>query len=348
MNILITGNTGYVGSRLVPFLRSSDTSINIIGYDIGYFAKQLTGTKVPPEAALTEQIFGDIRCLNSELFHGIDAVVHLAAISNDPMGQEFSSVTKLINEDAAVATAKMAAESGVKNFVFASSCSVYGTAGKEPRKEDDRTDPLTAYAKSKIGVETALENADLGDMVFTSLRFSTACGMSDRMRLDLVLNDFVASAFLFNRIDILSDGTPWRPLIDVEDMSRAIYWAIMRKTENGGRKLIVNCGSDSNNIQIKDLAQLVLEKFPNSELSINEEAQPDKRSYKVDFSKFKNLAPKFQPKISLEESIHKILKGLEAMEFTDRNFRNSDLIRLNVLRSHMNNGKLSQDLRWCK
>ena len=156
-------------------------------------------------------------------------MVHLSAVSNDPMGNKFEAVTGDINQKASVRIAQLAADRGVKNFVFASSCSMYGYAEGGARKESDPTNPLTAYARSKIGSEKAFAELDLGGMTVTSLRFATACGMSDRLRLDLVLNDFVACAIASGEITVLSDGTPWRPLIDVEDMARAISWAIVRK-----------------------------------------------------------------------------------------------------------------------
>src|SRR5262249_42031669 len=148
-----------------------------------------------------------------------------------------------INEKASMALAKLAQEKGVKRFVFASSCSIYGAAEGRPKREGDALNPLTAYARSKVAMENALRSGNAGSMVVTCLRFATACGMSDRLRLDLVLNDFVASAIANGEITVLSDGTPWRPLIDVSDMARAIEWALGRSEEQGGRVLVVNAGS---------------------------------------------------------------------------------------------------------
>ena len=233
MRILITGNMGYVGPVLTRFLRSALNDAELIGFDAGFFGHSLTGAGLLPEALLDRQVFGDIREFPAEFLDGVDAVVHLSAVSNDPMGNKFEAVTGEINRDASVRIAQMAAERGVKNFVFASSCSMYGYAEGGARKESDPTNPLTAYARSKIGCENELAELNLDGMTVTSLRFATACGMSDRLRLDLVLNDFVACAIASGEITVLSDGTPWRPLIDVEDMARAISWAIVRKRENG-------------------------------------------------------------------------------------------------------------------
>lgn len=346
MRVLITGNMGYVGPVLARSLHESEVGVEIVGFDAGFFGHSLTGAELLPETVLSRQYFGDVREFCEELLTGVDAVVHLAAVSNDPMGKEFEEVTGAINRDASVRIAKLAAVAGVKNFVFASSCSMYGAADGGPRKETDPTNPLTAYARSKIGTEDDLRNADLGDMVFTSLRFATACGMSDRLRLDLVLNDFVACAVTSGEITVLSDGTPWRPLIDVADMARAISWAIRRPASNGGAWLAVNAGRSENNYQVRDLAESVARHVPGTKVSINTAAPPDKRSYQVDFSLFKSLAPDSLPQVSLDQSITRLLAGFERMKFADKDFRNSPYMRLNTLRRHMAAGRLGSDLRW--
>ena len=210
MRILITGNMGYVGAVLTRYVRRTLKNVEIIGFDTAYFGHSLTGAGLLPEALLDRQVFGDVREFPSELLDGVDSVVHLAAVSNDPMGNKFEAVTGEINRDASARIALLAAERGVANFVFASSCSMYGYAERGARKESDPTNPLTAYARSKIGSENAFAKLDLAGMVVTSLRFATACGMSDRLRLDLVLNDFVACAMASGEITVLSDGTPWR------------------------------------------------------------------------------------------------------------------------------------------
>ncbi len=346
MRVLITGNMGYVGPVLVRYLRRADPTIELIGFDTGFFAHCLTGAESLPETELATQRLGDIRDISIDLLQGVDAIVHLAAVSNDPMGMEFEKVTGEINQHASVRLAKMAAQAGVRTFVFASSCSVYGQAEGGPRKETDPTNPLTAYARSKIGTETNLSSADLGDMTFTSLRFATACGMSDRLRLDLVLNDLVASAVSTGNISVLSDGSSWRPLIDVEDMARVILWAIRRQASGGGAFLAVNAGGDENNFQVKDLAEAVASNFPGTTVSVNRRAPPDKRSYKVDFSLLGSLAPDHLPCISLATSILRVREGLERMKFVDKNFRQSSYVRLNTLRQHIKAGRLGNDLRW--
>jgi nucleoside-diphosphate-sugar epimerase len=346
MRILITGNMGYVGPVLTKFLRDKLPDADLIGFDTAYFGHSLTGAGLLPEALLDRQVFGDIREFPAALLDGVDAVVHLSAISNDPMGSKFEAVTGEINRDATVRIAQLAAERGVKSFVFASSCSMYGYAESGARKESDPTNPLTAYARSKIGSEQALAQLERNGMLATSLRFATACGMSDRLRLDLVLNDFVACAIAASEITVLSDGTPWRPLIDVEDMARAILWAIRRSRENGGEFLAVNAGRDESNYQVRDLAEAVARQAPGTKISINTSAPPDKRSYRVDFALFRSLAPDAIPQVSLDQSIARLREGLTGMGFADKDFRDSPYMRLKTLERHMAARRLGADLRW--
>jgi len=344
MRILITGNMGYVGPVLVRHLRSRYRDAELIGFDSGFFASCLTAAKTPPESLLDRQYFGDVRQLPAALLEGVDAVVHLAGISNDSMGRRFEAVTGEINFRASAAVAEAAQRAGVRNFVFASSCSVYGAAGRSARRETDEVQPLTAYARSKIDTERLLEQMALRDMVVTCLRFATACGTSPRLRLDLVLNDFVACALTNGRIDVLSDGTPWRPLIDVQDMARALEWAITRERENGGLFLSVNVGAD--NYQIGALAETVAEAVPGATVSINAQGLPDRRSYKVDFSLFEALAPAYAPQVPLSESIATLRECLSSMDLGNGNFRDSENMRLKVLEGHLAAGRLTPDLRW--
>ena len=346
MKILITGNMGYIGPSVVRQLRASYPGATLVGFDIGYFAHCLTTTGALPERQLDEQIFGDVRNVPESALKGVDAVIYLAAISNDPMGNAHEAVTLDINHRAAIELAKSAKAAGAKSYVFASSCSVYGYAEDGARNENSPLDPLTAYARSKVYAEREL--APLADANFriTCLRFATACGMSDRLRLDLVVNDFVASAIAAKKITILSDGTPWRPLIHVRDMARAMDWGVGREATSGGAFLVVNTGSDSWNYQVKALAEAVAAAIPGIEVSINTAAAPDKRSYKVDFSLFRKLAPNHQPQYDLAATIKELKAGLEAMNFADADFRKSQLMRLNMLSSLRKNNLLSDDLRW--
>jgi nucleoside-diphosphate-sugar epimerase len=272
--------------------------------------------------------------------------VHLAGISNDPMGNTFEEVTFDINYRASIELAKKAKQKGVRSFVFASSCSMYGSADDSPRDENSPLNPLTAYAKSKVFTERDLQNLADERFKVTSLRFSTACGMSERLRLDLVLNDFVAGAVTAGKITILSDGTPWRPLVNIHDMARAIDWAIARDASNGGHFVAVNVGSDVWNYQVKDLAHAVAQVLPGVEVSINKDAQPDKRSYRVNFGLFRKLAPDYQPQVDLITTIRGLKEGLEAMKFSDENFRNSRFMRLKVLTHLRDKDLLNEKLEW--
>ena len=346
MKILITGNMGYIGPSVLKQLRTSYPEAMVVGLDMGYFAHCLTSAEFLPECSVNLQYFEDVRRIPGDIIRGTDAVVYLAAISNDPMGNTFEGPTLDINFRAAVDLAEKAKESGAKTFVYASSCSMYGFAEDGPRTEDSPLNPLTAYAKSKVLAERELEKVADKGFVVTSLRFSTACGMSDRLRLDLVLNDFVACAVASKRITILSDGTPWRPLINVKDMARAIDWAMKRESSEGGQFLAVNIGSDEWNYQVKDLAEAVAEIIPDVEVSINRDAQPDKRSYRVSFELFKRLAPDHQPQVNLLNTIQELKAGLEAMEFKDEDFRNSKYMRLKALTHLRNRGFLSENLEW--
>lgn len=345
-SILITGNMGYIGPNVVQHLRASRPRARLVGYDTGYFANALTAPLEFPERHLDAQLFGDVRSVPESAFAGVDAVVHLAAISNDPMGKAYENVTLEVNHAASVAIAQKAKKAGAKAFVFASSCSVYGFAEDGARTESSSLNPLTAYARSKVATETDLRGLADRNFKVSCLRFATACGMSPRLRLDLVLNDFVASALASKKILILSDGSPWRPLINTKDMARGIDWAIGRPVSDGGEYLVVNVGSDDWNYQVKDLAAAVQRQIPGLEVSINKDAMPDKRSYRVDFSLFKKLAPQHQPVHDLAATVRELKEGLEAIGFADANFRESRLMRLKMLNNLKGSGYLGDDLYW--
>ena len=338
--ILILGNLGYVGPELTKLLRANYTDYHLTGYDIGFFSKYYTTPYFSPDNLLDEQLYGDVRNFDVDLKQ-YDSIIALAAISNDPIGNKFEQVTIDVNCDSLVRIAEKAKKAGVKSFVFASSCSVYGFAEEGDRIESSEVNPLTAYAKSKVKAEVELKKiADSGFNV-TCLRFATACGMSDRLRLDLVLNDFVASAIANKKIEILSDGLPWRPLINVRDMGRAIDWAMHREGESF---IVVNAGSNEWNYQVKDLAEAVRVVFTDIEVSINENAAPDKRSYRVNFDEFKRLAPNHQPEYDLKKTIIDLKEGLEKLKFEDQEFRKSNLIRLNVINQLIERDIVDKDL----
>lgn len=346
MKIIIAGNLGYIGPSVTKQLRSTFPDAELIGFDIGYFAHSLTNPEYFPEVKLNSQIFGDIRKFPEELLKDVDAVLDLAAISNDPMGNVYEEITMDVNYRAAVNLAKLCKKHGVKNFVYASSCSMYGEASEFPKKEDDEVNPLSAYARSKIAAEKELEPLADENFTVTCLRFATACGFTNRLRLDLVLNDFVAGALANNEIGILSDGTPWRPMINTKDMARAFEWGVIRQQDKGGAFLAVNTGSNEWNNQIKPLADAVSHQIPGVKVSVNPDAPPDRRSYRVNFDLFKELAPDHQPIHDLATTIAEIRDNLVEMEFSDSNFRESKLIRLKVLSYLKENNLINENLEW--
>ena len=346
MKILINGNMGYIGPVVAAHLRRRFPLANLVGYDTGYFAGCQLDSLDSPERALTTQHFGDVRQFSTALLEGVDAVIQLAAISNDPMGNAFEQVTAEVNALAVVAAAKAAKAAGVKNFVFASSCSVYGAAGVDAKKEESPLNPLSAYARSKIAAEEGIQFLAGPDFRVTCLRFATACGYSPRLRLDLVLNDFVAGALTTGKISILSDGTPWRPLIHVNDMARAIEWAVNRPATNGGAFLVVNAGSSEWNYQVHELARAVQLHFGTVEVTVNANAAPDKRSYRVDFGLFNRLAPGHQPMEDLRGAIAGLANGLQNVGFADPNYRTSKLIRLKILTDLRIKGLVNDELYW--
>jgi len=346
LRILITGNLGYVGPVVAAHLRASLPGATLLGFDTGYFAHGPAMPDASPECLVDAQHSGDIRGFPPALLEGVDAVVHLAAISSDSVGRRFEAVTDAINHRASLRLAELARDAGVRRFVLASSTSVYGPAAGGAQQETDPLNPVTAYARSKRAAEEGLQRMDRGAMAVTCLRFPMACGMSPGLRLDLVLNDFVASAMAAGEIVLLSDGTPWRPLIDVQDMARAIEWAITGDAVQPGDALVVNAGSDAWNLRLRDLAEAVAAEIPGTRVSLNAGAPPDRWSCPLDFSLFRRLAPDHQPRTSLAGSIRGLRDGLAALDCAGRDYQASQLLRLQELERLMRDGMLDPELRW--
>jgi nucleoside-diphosphate-sugar epimerase len=343
MKIFITGNLGYVGAALCAHLRSQYPHAFIAGYDMGYFQQCITSPSYAPERLIDVQYYGDVRTFDATLLTGFDHVIHLAAISNDPIGNKFEQVTLDVNAASSIDIAKKAIDAGAQSFVFASSCSVYGAAGDDAKTETSELNPLTAYARSKVMAEEGLGKLNNQNTSITCLRFATACGISNRLRLDLVLNDFVASAITTKQINILSDGTPWRPLINIKDMALAIDWAINRKN---APFLICNTGSNQWNYTVKQLAEKVQEQFQDITVSINTEAPPDKRSYRVNFDLFQSMAGNYNPRYDIQTTVKELIDGMKAFGFSDAQFRTSPLMRLNVLNTYLDKHQLDANLSW--
>jgi nucleoside-diphosphate-sugar epimerase len=319
---------------------------SLVGFDTGLFAGCLLDPTLWPDRQYDQQRYCDLRDLSEDELCGVDAIVHLAAISNDPMGNTFQRPTEDINFHASLRLARLAKVAGVRRFVFASSCSVYGAGSEAPRTESDTVAPLTAYARSKVALEEGLRSLADDRFQVTCLRFATACGLSPRLRLDLVLNDFVASALTTGKIKVLSDGTPWRPLIHVSDMARAMEWGLSRGNDCGGEFVVVNTGSDAWNFQIRELATAVAEALGSVTVEFNPDAIPDKRSYRVDFGLFSRLAPEFVPVTSLPDAVKSLASWLRSVGFNQMEFREGDCIRLKVLARLLERGSIDPQLRW--
>ncbi len=336
MKIFCFGNLGYVGTVVSNHLKGKVEKY--IGFDTGYFQNCL----INKTKELGHQIYGDVRKTKKFDFENFDSVIYLAALSNDPMGDEFKDITKEVNFNSAIKVALHAKKLGVKRFVYASSCSIYGKAGDFEKKECSTLNPLTSYAKSKIDTEKELSKIASDNFIVTCLRFSTACGYSDRLRLDLVLNDFVSSVFLNNEIRLLSDGQSWRPLIHVKDMARAIEWASFRENNQGGAFLSINVGSKNWNYKVFELAKITSKVLGNVPVKFSEKSFNDPRSYKVNFELFATLAPNHQPIEKIENTILKIEESLK----NKKKFLKNDFIRLQYLKKLISEKKLSHNLYW--
>ena len=347
LRIVITGNLGYIGPVVVAYLRRVFPAWELVGADTGFFQHCVVASNSPnPERFLTTQHFVDMRDVDRSVFEGADAVVHLAALSNDPLGKQYEALTNDINLEASVRVEEQARMAGVKSFVFASSCSMYGSVGNSARSETDELEPLTAYARSKVDFEEHLASTARSDSNVTALRFATACGASPRLRLDLVLNDFVATGLATRKVVLLSDGSPWRPLIDVRDMARAIEWALTERSRIVEPFLPINVGNARNNVQMIDLAQRVARVIPKTEVHFTSEPPADSRSYSVDFSKFVKMAPRHQPRSTIDDSIRQLVTQLETADSQTDSARDGRLSRLHELRRLEGLGAINSDLRW--
>ena len=345
MQILVLGNQGYVGPAFGRYVKNYHPSANLIGFDSGLFIDDWTVDGMVGDLCYAKQYRTDVRHLKQGHLQGMDAVVSLAAVSNDPMGKAFKRATLEVNELAVVDSAMQAKSNGVKKFVFASSCSVYGFGGNSAKTEQDEINPLTDYAVSKINAEKKLRELADDSFQVTCLRFATACGVSDRTRLDLVLNDFVWSLLNTGKVHVLSDGSPLRPLIDVMDMSRAIYWAIDAKHEQNFE--VYNCGYNEANYSVAELAYAVAD-GDHVRVAINKHAEPDKRSYKVNFSKFENASGFSSPLKSLGTSISELKEQLN--EIKKRHCEDEELSRRfkrhETLKKLMTQNLINEELEW--
>ena len=341
--ILIIGNMGYVGSELVRYFY--DNNILVDGLDNGLFATKITNVQ-QPEIFLRKQIYLDARLVTKDLLINYDIVIYLAAISNDPMGEHFKNETIEINYKAAVKIAKMSKKVGVKKFIFASSCSVYGDSATKIMDEESALNPLTTYAKTKAKAEIELEKLATKNFLITSLRFATACGTSSRLRLDLVVNDFIATSYKESKVTLMSRGNAYRPFISVNDMCKAFHWSVVRNAGKGGNFCKINVGHKDLTTKVIDLAEKI-SFFSGSKIKISKSAKYDKRSYRVNYKKFYQLADKmFLPSENFKKINKELLKTLEGINYSSKHVVKEDFMRLISLTKLIKDGKLNKNLSW--
>lgn len=347
MNVLVTGDRGYIGSVLVPLLLSK--GYKVTGFDTEFFKTEVISSEnsleLSSQALAYHKISKDIRKISENDLKGIDAIIHLSALSNDPMGEIDPNLTAEINFKASVRLAKLAKRRGVKRFLFSSSCSIYGIAKGGTVSEESPVNPLTAYAKSKIDTERELIKLADSSFYVGILRNSTVYGFSPKFRNDLVVNNLVTTALAFGEIRIMSDGTPWRPLIDVRDLSRVFmeFLTADLKKINGE---IINIGFDGNNFQVKDIVSIVQKYVPNCKVVYTGEHGKDTRSYKVNFKKFKSLFPKIKQEWTLDKSVEDMVKKLKKASFGKNDFESGKFTRLSVLKNLSSTNAVNSDLYW--
>ena len=341
MRVLLTGYNGYIGTVMTPLLL--EAGHDVIGLDTNLFRDSTFGRENVTRDI--PSITKDIRDVNLADLAGCDAIIHLAGLSNDPLGDLNPDLTYEINHLSSVRLAELAKKAGISRFVFASSCSNYGAGGDHFLKEDAEFNPVTAYGISKVRVEQDVSGLADDDFSPTFMRSATAYGVSPRLRFDLVVNNLVAWAFTVGKVLIKSDGTPWRPLVHIEDMSRA-FLAVL----NAPRELVhneaFNVGQTGENYRIRAIADIVAEVVPNSEIEYAADASPDKRNYRVDCSKIKQVLPDFKPQWTVRKGAQQLYEtysqiGLRADEFEGPRYR-----RIDTIKQLIASGRLDTSLRW--
>jgi len=340
MRVLVTGHDGYIGSVLAPMVR--DAGHEVVGVDTFFYRHCDFGPRTGFEPAIS----ADVRDLAPSDLADFDAVVHLAALSNDPIGDLNADWTFAINHEATIALAQAAKEAGVRRFVFASSCSMYGAAESQSGlSEDAPLRPLTPYAESKVRAEEALCELANRDFAPVSMRNATAYGVSPRLRLDIVLNNLVAWAHTTGAIRLESDGMSWRPLVHIRDIARATI-ALLGARTDVIRGEAFNIGSAEQNYRIRELAEIVRTRLPKCEITFAEGASPDPRSYRVDFSKFANAFPHCGFEWTAERGADELVRAYEAADLTLDDFQGPRYIRLGQLKRLIDARTLDDRLRW--
>ena len=328
MRIFVTGHKGYIGVHLIDLLKQEGHRVT--GCDLGLF----DGCAWDPVVAPDVELLKDVRAVSAKDLEGHDCVMHLAAISNDPMGELHAQLTYDVNRDASVRIAKLAKQAGVPRYLFAGSCSVYGQGKKPDLDETDPVNPLTAYAKSKI--ETEVHVSQLADSSFCPvyLRNSTAYGYSPMLRIDLVVNNLLGSAMAYGQIRIQSDGSPWRPLIHCRDIARA-FIAFSKAPADKVRNRAVNVGANSENYRVRDVADQVKRLMPEAQITYTGEVGADPRNYRVNFDLLYQLLPDFKLQYNLASGMEELHRAMVRHKFAKKDFEGDQFVRLRTLKGRM-------------
>lgn len=340
MKIMVTGDRGYVGSILVPTL--IEKGYEVLGYDSAFFSENLLGESFTDYQKITK----DIRDVEAKDLEGLDGIIHLAGLSNDPLGEFVPSLTEHINHNGAVRLAQLAKEAGVKRFVYASSQSMYGVSDTENELDEDNSEknPVTAYAIHKWTAEQELHSMTCDEFVVTSMRPSTVFGASPRLRCDIVFNNLVACAYTTGRIEIMSDGTPWRPIVHVKDVCNAFIAGLEAPASIvSGRAF--NVGIENGNYTVRDIAEAAQRAVPGCELVFTGE-HTDPRTYRVSFNRIlTELKDYFKPQWNLDKGGKELVEFFDRVNFTEQQFRGRNTIRLQQLKHLNDSGKLDDTFR---